>query len=281
MRKIGTILLLTALIVSCGVPKEEFEALQAKADKTAKKLNEAKNQLAQSNEENVALNARLKALNEQQALLKANTQVLVDNMGNLSLLTKKGAENLEKSLESLREKDNRIASLQDALSLKDSVTFALVSSIKGSLGDMADEDISVNIDKGVVFISIADNLLFRSGSYKISGKAKPILAKVAKIVKAKSDFEFIVEGHTDNVSINLPGIRDNWDLSVLRSTSIVRSLHKDFDVDPTKMTAAGRSKFINISENDTKEGRSRNRRIKIIIIPKLDQFFTMIEESLQ
>ena len=202
-------------------------------------------------------------------------------MGNLTTLTTKGAENLEKSLESLKEKDLRIQRLQDAITRKDSVTLAIVTSLKGVLGNIADEDVEVNVEKGVVFISISDKLLFKSGSYNIMEAAKPVLGKVATVVKNKPDFEFLVEGHTDNIPIKKAGIKDNWDLSVLRATSIVRVLQEDFDVKPGRMTAAGRSYYVPLASNDTPEGRSKNRRTRIVVLPKLDQFYNMVEEGMK
>ena len=225
--------------------------------------------------------ARLKILEEQVAYYKANNQELINNMGNLTTLTAKGAENLEKSLESIKEKDLRIQRLQDALTKKDSVTIAIVTSLKSALGNVNDQDIEVNVEKGVVFISIADKLLFKSGSYNVSDQAKTVLAKVATVVKNKPDFEVMVEGHTDNVPvIQTKDLQDNWDLSVKRATSIVRVLQNDFQIAPGRIIAAGRSQFVPLVGNDNEENRARNRRTRIVVLPKLDQFYKMVEEGL-
>jgi chemotaxis protein MotB len=183
-------------------------------------------------------------------------------------------------LESLKEKDLKITRLQDALTKKDSVTLALVTSLKSSVG-ISDPDIQVNVEKGVVFISIADKLLFKSGSYVVSDRAKEVLAKVAKVVNSKPDFECMVEGHTDNVPYKSNGVLlDNWDLSVKRSTSIIRVL-QELNVNPKQLIAAGRSEYIPLVDNNSAENRSINRRTRIVVLPKIDQFYDMIEKEMK
>ena len=233
------------------------------------------------NEEKEAALASLATLTEQNQFLKANNQDLINNIGNLTTLSQKGAENLEMSLESMKEKDIRIQRMQDAVTKKDSVTLALVTSLKGVLGNMSDEDIEINVEKGVVYVSISDKLLFRSGSYTVTSRAKEVLGKVATVVNNKPELEFMVEGHTDNVPIKIDGIVDNWDLSVKRATAVVRILEKDFGVAPARMTAAGRSFYIPIADNDTAANRAKNRRTRIVILPKLDQFYDLIEQGMQ
>jgi chemotaxis protein MotB len=202
-------------------------------------------------------------------------------MGDMATLSKKEAENLETSLEKINEKDKQIRSMQDAINRKDSVTFALVTSIKGVIGNLDDEDIQIKVEKGAVFVSISDKFLFKSGSFRLNSNAMGVISKVAKILKAKPDFEVMIEGHTDNVSYRKGDLEDNWDLSTKRATSIVRVLQTDFEIDPARMTAAGRAEYAPISENATAEGRAVNRRTRIIILPKLDQFYGMIEEGLK
>ena len=213
--------------------------------------------------------------------LRSQTDRLINNMGDMAILSKKEAENLETSLEKINEKDKQIRSLQDAIDRKDSVTFALVTSIKGIIGNLDDEDIQIKVEKGAVFVSISDKFLFKSGSFRLNSNAMNVISKVAKILKAKPDFEVMIEGHTDNVSYRKGDLQDNWDLSTKRATSIVRVLQTDFEIDPARMTAAGRAEYAPISENETAEGRAVNRRTRIIILPKLDQFYGMIEEGLK
>ena len=270
-----------ALVLSSCVSQKKYADLEAKQKETQDLLNSATVKLNTCIEEKATADAQLKTLQDENAFLKANNQELINNMGNLTTLTAKGADNLEKSLESLKEKDLTIRKLQDAVTRRDSVNLALVQSLKGVLGNLDDEDIEVSVEKGVVFISISDKLLFRSGSYTVTNAAKQVLGKVAKVVNNKPDFEFMVEGHTDNVPYRSGVLLDNWDLSVKRATSVVRVLQNDFKVDPARMTAAGRSYYIPLVSNDTGENRSKNRRTRIVVLPKLDQFYNMIEEGMQ
>ncbi len=281
MKKVllGT-LTMTVLLSSC-VSQKKYADLEAKQKETQDLLNSATVKLNDCLEEKATASSRLKTLEDQNAFLKANNQELINNMGNLTTLTTKGAENLEKSLESLREKDLTIRRLQDAVTRRDSVNLALVQSLKGVLGNLDDEDIEVSVEKGVVFVSISDKLLFRSGSYNITSAAKSVLGKVAKVVNNKPDFEFLVEGHTDNVPFSSGVLVDNWDLSAKRATSIVRTLQNEFNVDPKRMTAAGRSFYVPLASNDSAAERAKNRRTRIVVLPKIDQFYNMIEEGMK
>jgi chemotaxis protein MotB len=171
--------------------------------------------------------------------------------------------------------------MQDALTKKDSITLAVVTSIKSSVG-ISDPDINVNVEKGVVFISIADKLLFKSGSYVVSERAKEVLGKVAKVINDKPTFECMVEGHTDNIPFTGNAILiDNWDLSVKRSTAIVRVLTKDLGVKPSQLIAAGRSSYVPLVDNTTAENKARNRRTRIVVLPKIDQFYEMVEKEMK
>ena len=152
---------------------------------------------------------------------------------------------------------------------------------KGVLGNLDDEDITVQVDKGVVYVSISDKMLFSSGSYNVTPRAREVLGKVAKVVNNKPDFEFMVEGHTDNVPIKNNCIKNNWDLSVLRATAVVNILQNDFGVSPSRMTAAGRGEYVPVTSNSTAEGRAVNRRTRIVVLPKLDQFYNMIEQGMK
>ncbi|RZJ30140.1 MAG: hypothetical protein EOO48_05720 [Flavobacterium sp.] len=260
------------LTASCGTKKKLAEC-ESKNKEIQDLLNSATVKL------NTCLSEK-ESLSSQIDFLKKNNTDLINNMGNMTTLSTKGAQNIEKALESMKEKDVKINRLQDALTKKDSVTFALVSSLKRSVG-MDDPDIQVNVEKGVVFISISDKLLFKSGSYMVSENAKTVLGKVAMVIKSKPDFECMIEGHTDNVPYKSNGVLlDNWDLSVKRSTSIVRVL-QDLGIPSKQMIAAGRSEFIPLVENNTAENRAINRRTRIVILPKIDQFYDMIEKEMK
>ncbi len=281
MKKFMIALSMLALVTTSCVSKKKYAELEARNKQTEDLLNTATVKLNMCLEEKNSMSYRVESLKNQNDLLKENNQQLISNMGNLTSLTKKGAENLEKSLESLREKDLTIKNLRDAVTRRDSVNLALVQSLKGVLGNLDDQDVDVKVEKGVVFINISDKMLFSSGSYTISKNAKSVLEKVAKVVKNKPDFEFMVEGHTDNVNIKTNCIRDNWDLSVMRATEIVRVLQNDFGIAPERMTAAGRSYYVPMASNGDANGRALNRRTRIVVLPKLDQFYTMIEEGMK
>jgi len=273
MKRVILIMTLAIVSLTSCVSKKKLTELEAKNKEIQDLLNTATVKL------NTCLTEK-EAFANQIDFLKKNNSDLINNMGNLTTLTTKGAENLEKSLESLKEKDLKINRLQDALTKKDSVTLALVTSLKREVG-IDDPDININVEKGVVMISIADNLLFKSGSYEVSDKAKGVLSKVAKVINSKPDFECMVEGHTDNVPIKNTVLLDNWDLSVKRATSIVRVLHTELGVNPKQLIPAGRSSYIPLVENDSPANRAKNRRTRIIIMPKIDQFYDMIEKEMK
>jgi chemotaxis protein MotB len=278
MKKIILGCLGVSLFFSC-VPQKKFKDLESKYKETQDLLNSATVKLNTCLEEKATATSRMQTLEDQNSFLKANNQELINNMGNLTTLTTKGAENLEKSLESLKEKDLTIRKLNDAITRRDSVNLSLVQSLKGVLGNLDDEDIEISVDKGVVFVSISDKLLFSSGSYNITRKAKDVLGKVAQVVNNKPDFEFMVEGHTDDVPYRGKGgiLLDNWDLSTKRATAVVRILQNDYGVDPKRMTAAGRAEFVPVSNTE----KSKNRRTRIVVLPKIDQFYSMIEEGMK
>ncbi|WP_281543090.1 OmpA/MotB family protein [Maribacter aestuarii] len=278
MKKIILGCLGVTLLLSSCVSQKKYADLEAKQKETQDLLNSATVKLNDCLEEKATASSRLQTLEDQNAFLKANNQELINNMGNLTTLTTKGAENLEKSLESLQEKDLTIRKLNDAITRRDSVNLSLVQSLKGVLGNLDDEDIEISVEKGVVFVSISDKLLFSSGSYNVTSRAKEVLGKVAKVVNNKPDFEFMVEGHTDDVPYRGNGVLlDNWDLSVKRATAVVRILQNDFNVDPKRMTAAGRSEYVPVSSTE----KSKNRRTRIVVLPKIDQFYSMIEEGMK
>lgn len=270
-----------ALLFSSCVTQKKYAELEQQHKNTQDLLNSATVRLNVCLEERAALQAKANSLESQVAYLNETNRDLIRSIGDFTELSKKGAENLQKSLQSLQEKELTIRKLQDAVTRRDSVNLALVQSLKGAIGNLDDTDIEISVEKGVVFVNISDKLLFASGSYNLTSRAREVLGKVAQVVKNQPDFEFLVEGHTDNVPISRPGIQDNWDLSVLRATAVVRTLQRDFGVDPTRMTAGGRSEYIPVSSNATSDGKARNRRTRIVVLPKLEQFYNMIEEGLK
>ncbi len=279
MKKFLILLACSGLIFTSCVSKKEYAALEAKQQKTQNLLNTATVKLNSCLADKASALARVNALEERIKDLKDTNKELIVSSKDLTVLTKLGAANLEKSLESLKEKDLKISRLRDALTKKDSVTLALVTSLKKEVG-LDDPDIEINVEKSVVFISLSDKMLFHSGSYKITNRAKDILAKVAIVINGKPDFEAMVEGHTDNVPYKKGVLLDNWDLSVKRSTAIVRALQEQ-GVAPAKLIAAGRSSYIPLVDNSTAGNRAINRRTKILILPKIDQFYEMIEDEMK
>jgi chemotaxis protein MotB len=279
--------LLFMLGTSC-VSKKKYTALSLSNETLRNKLDECNRDLEACRGERSVLDARMaemdnknQHLKDQVAQLNNTNAQLLNSVNTMATLSKQEATNLEKSLEQIREQDLRIRTLQDALTKKDSVTLALVVSLKSSLGNLNDTDVTVNVEKSVVFISLSDKMLFRSGSTELSPRAKEVLGKVATVLNDKPDMEVLVEGHTDNVPISRDCVKDNWDLSTQRATTITRVLQTEYKVDPARITAGGRSEYVPLMTNDTPEGRSTNRRIRIVILPKLDQFFGMIEDGLK
>jgi len=227
-----------------------------------------------SNEKNNA------ALQEKQLEYFRNTNTnLLDRLADLSVVSKSGAESIKKSLEALNGQNMYIRDLTSSIRQRDSINLALVMNLKRSLADVDDEDITIEVKKGVVYISISDKMLFKSGSAVISANADAVLGKIARVLNDHKDLEILVEGHTDNVPISTDCMVDNWDLSVKRATSVVRALQTKHGIAPDRMTAGGRSEYIPKETNTTPEGRRANRRTEIIILPELDQFFQLLEPS--
>lgn len=278
MKKIALLGLSLIFLSSC-VSKKEYASLQAKQKETQDLLNSATVKLNACLEERASATSRVTALEERISDLKKSNAELIDRNKDMTMLTAKGAENVEKTLESMKEKDLKISRLQDAVNKKDSVMLALVTSLKKEVG-INDPDIEVNVEKGVVFISIADKLLFRTGSYNVSDRAKEVLGKVATVINGKPNFEAMVEAHTDNVPYQKDPLLDNWDLSVKRATSVVRVL-ESLGVNSSKLIAAGRGEHQPIADNLTAENRAKNRRTRIVVLPKIDEFYEMIEEEMK
>jgi chemotaxis protein MotB len=266
---------LAVLGTSC-VSKKKYMAIQASNETLNTKLADCNAALDACQKDKSMLQNSNQHLKDQVNEMSMTNQALLNNVGNMATLSSKEAANLEKSLESIKEKDLQIRRMQDALDKKDSITLALVVSLKSSLGNLNDTDVTVNVEKSVVFISLSDKMVFTSGSTEISPRANEVLSKVAKVVNDKPDMEVLVEGHTDDVPI-----KRDCDLSVMRATAITRVLTEKMGVDPARITAGGRSQFVPLVPNDTPEHRSTNRRTRIVILPKMDQFYGMIEQGLK
>lgn len=287
----------SATLFSC-VGKKKVQEIQAQAAAKYDDLNKAylkkesdltacleaskqKGQMADDlTAKNKQLQTEIDGLNKQVDYLKQNNNQVLGQLKDLSVITGAQAESIKKSMENIGMKDMYIQDLQSSIARKDSLNMALVMNLKGAIGNLDDGDINIKVDKSAVFIDISDKLLFKSGSYDVTEKAKVVLGKVAKVLNAQPNIEFLVEGHTDNVTYKGSGdLKDNWDLSVKRATTIVRLLQTSYGLDPKRMTAAGRSEYLPVTDNNSAEGRAANRRTRIVILPQLDQFFKLLEKK--
>jgi len=240
-------------------------------------LKKCRDDEAESARKKATMESEISGLNKQLDFLKENNNTILNQLKDLSVISSSQAQSIQKSLDNIQSKDLYIQNLQSAIAKKDSLNMALVMNLKGALNDINDQDVEIKVEKGVVFISISDKMLFKSGKYEVNDRAMEVLGKVAQVLNSKPDIEFMVEGHTDNVAIKNNCITDNWDLSVKRATSVTRILQTKFGIDPKRMTAGGRSEFIPVQSNDTPEGKAANRRTRIVILPQLDQFFKLLE----
>jgi chemotaxis protein MotB len=273
-----------SMLFSC-VSSKKYKAEQARYTDLSGRYSQLQNDLkgcedakAEAGKKNSALENDIANLNKQLEYLKQNNTQALKQLEDLSVISSQQAQNIKKSLDNIGAKDAYIQDLQASMARKDSLNLALVMNLKGAVGSIDDQDINIKVDKGVVYIDISDKLLFKSGSYNITDKAKGVLGKVAAVLKNQPDIEFMVEGHTDNVPYRSGGgIKDNWDLSVLRATTVVRMLQKDYGLDPAKMAASGRGEYKPVDTNDSTTGKASNRRTRIVILPQLDQFFKLLE----
>ncbi len=289
-RSILMLIALPVLLFSCVSSKKfkksqtDYVLLQTKQTQLQGDINncndakaELMRQKSSLENDNANLNTRITDLNKQIDFLKENNTTVLKQLQNLSVLSGSQAESIKKSLENIGAKDIFIQDLQSEMARKDSLNMALVMNLKGAIGNIEDEDINIKVDKGVVYIDISDKLLFKSGKYEITPQAKEVLGKVAAVLKNQPDIEFMVEGHTDNVAYSNGVLLDNWDLSVKRSTAVVRILQNQYGLDPKKMAAAGRGEYNPVADNSTAQGKAKNRRTRIVILPQLDQFFKLLE----
>jgi chemotaxis protein MotB len=281
--KLFVYLLAFILVESCVSTRKykeqvsQFDREKMAHTTTKEDLNKCSNTVIVDEKKIAELQAELALTQDQNSFLKQNNNQALKQLENMSVISSSQAESIKKSMENMGMKDNMIYSLQTSLAQRDSLNMSLVMNLKGAIGNLDDKDINIKVDKGVVYIDISDKMLFKSGSYNITDKASAVLGKVALVLKNQKDIEFMVEGHTDNVPFKKDDLLDNWDLSVKRATAVVRVLQNKYGLDPAKMTAAGRSEYQPLNTNDTAEGKAANRRTRIVILPKLDQFFKLLE----
>src|SRR5215469_15071210 len=253
--------IIPAMLCSCGTSKK-LKTLQSKYDSLNNAYSALQNDLKNCNSKTASLtqdksncDAQVAALQKQIAFLKANNTQALKQLEDMSVISSSQAESIQQSLKNLGAKDAYIQSLQQAMAHKDSLNMALVNNLKGAIGNLNDQDINIKVDKGVVYVDISDKLLFASGKYAVTPRAQEVLGKVAKVLKAQPDIEFMVEGHTDNKPYRHGDLLDNWDLSVKRATAVVRILQKKYGMEPAKMATAGRGEYMPVADNGTAEGR--------------------------
>ena len=280
MKKIFILVISSTLLLSSCVSQKKFAELQTEFDSTKQQLTDANGKVLACQVEKDKLANKMEALESQNSFLTESRSADMRQIENLTMLSQSASSNIKDVISQLSEKDKYINGIRGAMSRKDSINLALAVNLKSALADgIQDEDIIIDVEKTVVYITISDKLLFTSGSSTISTKAKGLLAKVAAVIKDKPDMEVMVEGYTDNVPIKTAGIKDNWDLSTQRANSVIRVLQNDYKIDPKRLIAAGRSEYLPLATNDTPDGRSRNRRTRFVILPKLDQFFDILEQK--
>lgn len=278
MRKLIVVGIVASVMLSSCVSNKKYTELEGNFSKKSQELVNVKADLMKCNIES---EGKISSLELQVADLRKDKEKTLEYVDNLTVLSKSASENIKETLAQMGRKDEYITYIQKAITRKDSINIALGFKLKSVLKNgFHDEDIQIDVEKTVVYISIADKLLFKSGSATISKDAKIVLGKVAEVIAAQPDLEVMVEGYTDSKPISTAGIKDNWDLSVKRSTSVIRVLQNDFNIAPNRLIAAGRSEYIPLASNDTVEGRARNRRTRIVLMPRLEQFFELLESKI-
>ena len=272
----------TLALGSC-VSKKEYLAVQQQLQECrnggmslGKKYSDAQIQLAEFKTKTENLQHML---DDKNALIKEKNEALQIMQKTLDQSIYQGGANISKLVDEINSSNKYIQQLVEAKSKSDSLNVALTNNLTRSLSREELKDVDIQVLKGVVYISLNDNMLYKSGSYEISPKAGETLSKIAKISTDYDDYEVLVEGNTDNVPISRTNIRNNWDLSALRASSVVQELQTKYGVNPSRLSAAGRGEYNTVADNDTPEGRAKNRRTQIIITPKLDQFLELIDKA--
>lgn len=299
---------LVGIVATSCVSKKKFVTMQSQLESTNKELEvankdlaryerslkECDNKLAACNAESEKLKSKIdKAQAESELRLeqikdlklqvddfKSQRDKQFEQVGDLTVLTQSASDNIKATLDQLQKKDKYITLLQMAKTKADSINLALAVNLKGVLKEgLDDKDIDIKVDKTVVFINLSDKMLYNSGSATLTPKANDVLAKIAAIVASRPELEVMVEGYTDNIPIKNSCMEDNWDLSVKRATSVVRALQTKYGVDPNRLIAAGRGEYNALVPNDSYENRATNRRTRIIILPKLNQFYDLLNPT--
>ncbi|OAV45911.1 OmpA family protein [Lewinella sp. 4G2] len=294
MQKLLFLGLMSLITLSSCVSKKQFESVQAKLDaqqeeisKRDLELNRYAERLAECERRETALQGQVnnaetqvRIREEQITDLKQQRDNSVQQVGDLTVLSQGANQNIGNTLKQLEGKDRYIRLLQNAKSKADSINLALAINLKNVLKDgIEDDDVNIRVDKTVVYINLSDKMLYKSGSYEITDRAGEVLQKIATIAKSRPNLELMVEGYTDNDPINSACVKDNWDLSVLRSTAVVKALQQNYNIDPNRLIAAGRGQYNTLASNDTPQGKATNRRTRIILLPKLNEFYDLLDPA--
>ena len=270
---------IVAVMATGCVSNKKYLELESKYNELQGNYTNTREELIHCNADGKNLQQQLEAARQANGELKAGMTSLKNTLDKSMDANAQGSVNIAKLVDEINESNKYIKQLVEAKSKSDSLNIALTNKLTRSLSKEELKEVDVKVLKGVVYISLADNMLFKSGSYEVSDRAMETLSKIAKIIKDYSDYDVLVEGNTDNVPISRTNIRNNWDLSALRASSVVQVLQNPFGINPQRLSAAGRGEFNPITDNDTEVGKQRNRRTEIIITPKLDEFLDLIDQA--
>ena len=278
-KKVLFIVIAAGLLMTSCASKKDLANCQTENKSLTEKLQEAREDLAGKNARIQALEDQQKGLQQALKAAEAKYAKLQESLDKSLTNASQNNISIEKLVDQINESNQYIRHLVEVKSKSDSLNMVLTNNLTRSLSKEELKEVDVQVLKGVVYISLADNMLYKSGSYEINSRAAETLSKIAKIIKDYKDYDVLIEGNTDNVPIKKTNIRNNWDLSTLRASSVVQALQNDYGVDPKRLTAGGRGEYNPIASNDTEIGKQRNRRTQIIITPKLDEFMDLIGQA--
>ena len=277
--KLFALALASTLVFSGCASKKDLQNCQNENRQLTANIQDTKDQLAANKEELAASKARVASLEEQLKQQKKDYAALQSSLDKSLTNANSNNLNISKLVDQINESNEYIRHLVEVKSKSDSLNMVLTNNLTRSLSREELKEVDVQVLKGVVYISLADNMLYKSGSYEVNDRAQETLSKIAKIIMDYKDYDVLIEGNTDNVPISRENIRNNWDLSCLRASSVVQYLQNHYGVDPKRLTAGGRGEYNPLASNDTSVGKQRNRRTQIIITPKLDQFMDLIDKA--
>ena len=272
-------LLVVAVLGQSCVSTKKYKELDANYTQLQNSTRDLSVKYQTSEQALAVANGRVSSLEDQLKSERSNVKALQDALDKCLNSSNQGSVNISKLVDEINSSNRYIQQLINAKSKSDSLNMVLTNNLTRSLSPQETQDVDVKVLKGVVYISLSDNMLYKSGSYEISDKAGATLSKIAKIITDYSNYDVLIEGNTDNVPISQKNIRNNWDLSALRASSVVQALQNNYQVDPKRLTAGGRGEYNPIADNSSPTGKAQNRRTQIIITPKLDQFMDLIGKA--